>query len=82
VIRMQLAGLLTRDRAAASRREILLLPTEAGRRLADWVRQRRRAAVGGLLSGMTADGAQALMRGLAELGLLVTRPVQQRPIPA
>jgi DNA-binding MarR family transcriptional regulator len=80
--RMQLAGLLTRDRAAASRREILLLPTEAGRRLADWVRQQRRAAVAGLLSEMTADGAQALVRGLAELGLSVTRPTQQRPIPA
>ena len=36
--RMQAAGLLTRDRAAASRREILLVPTESGRRLADWVR--------------------------------------------
>src|SRR5262249_15542083 len=32
--RMQVAGLLTRDRATASRREIVLLPTESGRQLA------------------------------------------------
>src|SRR3984893_17385837 len=50
--RMQAAGLLTRDRAAASRREIVLVPTESGRRLADWVRGRRRAALGQVLEGM------------------------------
>lgn len=80
--RMQVAGLLTRDRAAASRREVVLLPTEAGRRLAGWVRQQRRAAVAGLLSEMTADGAQAMTRGLAELAAAVTRTAQQRSVPA
>ena len=40
--RIQAAGLLTRDRAAASRREIVLFPTESGRRLAERVRRRRR----------------------------------------
>jgi DNA-binding MarR family transcriptional regulator len=67
VDRMQAAGLLTRDRAAASRREVVLVPTESGRRLADWVRGRRRAALGELLQAMTPDGREALARGLREL---------------
>jgi DNA-binding MarR family transcriptional regulator len=65
--RMHAAGLVTRERAAANRREILLLPTESGRRLADWVRGRRRAALADLLLGMSLDGAEALARGLEEL---------------
>jgi DNA-binding MarR family transcriptional regulator len=65
--RMQAAGLLTRDRAAASRREIVLVPTESGRRLADWVRGRRRAALGQVLDRMTPEGRSALARGLTEL---------------
>ena len=64
VDRMQLADLLTRDRAAASRREIVLVPTESGRRLAEWVRGRRRAALGELLQAMTPDGRP----GAAEAG--------------
>ena len=67
VDRMQLADLLTRDRAAASRREIVLVPTESGRRLAEWVRGRRRAALGEVLQAMTPDGRAALARGLREL---------------
>jgi DNA-binding MarR family transcriptional regulator len=69
VDRMQLAELLTRDRAAASRREIVLVPTESGRRLAEWVRGRRRAALGELLQTMTPDGRAALARGLRELAV-------------
>jgi DNA-binding MarR family transcriptional regulator len=65
--RMQAAGLLTRDRAAASRREIVLVPTESGRRLADWVRGRRRAALSQVLDRMTPEGRDALARGLTEL---------------
>jgi DNA-binding MarR family transcriptional regulator len=67
--RMQAAGLVTRDRAAASRREIVVVPTESGRRLAEWVRGRRQAALARLLEGMSADGRQALMRGLHELAV-------------
>jgi DNA-binding MarR family transcriptional regulator len=67
VDRMQAAGLLTRDRAAASRREVVLVPTESGLRLADWVRGRRRAALSQVLQAMTPDGRQALARGLREL---------------
>ncbi len=51
--RMQAADLLTRDRASGSRREIVLLPTESGRRLADWVRLRRRTVLGALLEAMS-----------------------------
>jgi DNA-binding MarR family transcriptional regulator len=69
VDRMQLAELLTRDRAAASRREIVLVPTESGRRLAEWVRGRRQAALGELLQAMTPDGRSALARGLRELAV-------------
>jgi len=72
VDRMQLAELLTRDRAAASRREIVLVPTESGRRLAEWVRGRRRAALGELLQAMTPDGRAALARGLRELAVGTT----------
>jgi DNA-binding MarR family transcriptional regulator len=69
VDRMQLAELLTRDRAAASRREIVLVPTESGRRLAEWVRGRRRAALREVLQAMTPDGRVALARGLQELAV-------------
>jgi DNA-binding MarR family transcriptional regulator len=65
--RMETAGLLTRDRASASRREIILLPTESGRRLADWVRSRRRDALSQLLETMSPTGRQALASGLGEL---------------
>jgi DNA-binding MarR family transcriptional regulator len=45
----------------------VLVPTESGRRLADWVRGRRRAALGEVLGAMTPEGREALARGLAEL---------------
>jgi DNA-binding MarR family transcriptional regulator len=69
--RMQAAGLLTRDRAAASRREIILLPTESGRRLTEWVRAQRRAALGHVLESMSQNGREALARGLGELAAIV-----------
>lgn len=65
--RMAAAGLLTRERAAGSRREIVLVLTESGRRLALWVREQRRAALDKLLGAMGADGQEALVRGLREL---------------
>src|SRR5579864_4092793 len=65
--RIQAAGLLTRDRAPASRREIVLFPTESGRRLAEWVRARRRAALDNVLQAMSPDGRDALAQGLREL---------------
>ncbi len=65
--RMEAAGLLNRDRAAASRREIILLPTESGRRLAEWITRRRRDALSQVLDTMTQAGREALARGLGEL---------------
>ena len=68
--RMQAAGLLTRDRAAASRREIVLLPTESGRRLAQWVQSRRRAALSDVLQTMSPSSREALVQGLKEIAEL------------
>ncbi len=65
--RMQAAGLVSRDRAVLSRREIVVVPTESGRRLAEWVRGRREAALADLLDGMTEAGRAALTQGLGEL---------------
>jgi DNA-binding MarR family transcriptional regulator len=65
--RMAAGGLLTRERAAGSRREIVLVLTESGRRLANWVRGQRRAALDDLLGSMAPDGRDALVRGLREL---------------
>jgi DNA-binding MarR family transcriptional regulator len=65
--RMEVAGLLTRDRAEESRREIVLLLTESGRRLAGWVRDQRRAALADMLQAMTPEGRDALLRGLGEV---------------
>jgi DNA-binding MarR family transcriptional regulator len=76
--RMQAAGLLTRARAVGSRREIVLLPTESGRRLTDWVRSQHRAALTQVLDSMSQDGRQALARGLAELAAAVQLPQKPR----
>jgi DNA-binding MarR family transcriptional regulator len=65
--RMLARGLLTRDRSVASRREIVLVPTEAGRQLAQWVRGRRRAAIRDVLQRMSPDGREALVQGLSDL---------------
>lgn len=69
--RMQAAGLLTRARAAGSRREIVLLPTESGRRLTDWIRSQRQDALAHVLDSMSQDGRQALARGLGELATTI-----------
>jgi DNA-binding MarR family transcriptional regulator len=65
--RMTAAGLLSRERAAGSRREIVLVLTESGRRLAGWVREQRRGALDELLGAMGTDGREALVRGLRAL---------------
>ena len=71
--RMEAAGLLRRDRGVASRREIVLLPTEAGRRLSEWVSGQRRSALRQTLATMSPDGREALSRGLAELATRMSR---------
>jgi DNA-binding MarR family transcriptional regulator len=71
--RMQAAGLLTRDRAASSRREIVLVPTEAGRQLAQTVRDSHRAALRSVLETLSQEGQEALVRGLSELAAVQPR---------
>jgi DNA-binding MarR family transcriptional regulator len=86
--RIEAAGLLTRDRAAPSRR--VLVPTESGRRLAAWVRGRRRAVLGDVLEMMSPDGREALAQGLRELAASAVarvspgspRPARSRPAAA
>ena len=65
--RMVAAGLLGSQLAAGRPLEITLVVTEAGRRLAGWIRERRRAVLAHELESMSADGRQALARGLSEL---------------
>jgi DNA-binding MarR family transcriptional regulator len=80
--RIQAAGLLTRGRASASRREIVLFPTESGRRLAESFRGRRRTALGDVLRAMSPDGRAALAAGLRELAasdVARNTPSRRRP---
>ncbi len=67
--RMAAAGLLRRELVAGTRREITLAATAAGQRLAGWIRGRRRAVLARELGSMSADGRQALARGLGELAV-------------
>ena len=54
--RMQAAGLVSRDRAVLSRREIVVVPTESGRRLAEWVRGRPAGGARGFAFGDDGGG--------------------------
>jgi DNA-binding MarR family transcriptional regulator len=65
--RMEAAGLLACEPAPGSQREIMLVATEHGRRLASWIRDRRSAVLAQGLESISADGRQALARGLSEL---------------
>lgn len=65
--RMAAAGLLGSGLAAGRPVEITLAITETGRRLAGWIRERRGAVFAHELESMSADGRQALARGLSEL---------------
>lgn len=66
---MAAAGLLRRELAAGTRLEITLAATAAGQKLAGWIRGRRRAVLAHALGSMSADGRQALVRGLSELAV-------------
>ncbi len=65
--RLVAAGLLARQQAAASRREITLGSTESGQRVARWVHDQRRAALDRTLASLSPEGRDDLARGLAEL---------------
>jgi DNA-binding MarR family transcriptional regulator len=66
--RLESAGLVTREVATLSRREILLVLTRSGRELAGWVREQRQAVVTQTLAQLSPAGQQELARALAELG--------------
>ena len=65
--RLEAAGLVARETAAANRREVLLVITESGQRLASWVRTQRRAAMTRALAQLSPEGREVLTRGLTEL---------------
>jgi DNA-binding MarR family transcriptional regulator len=65
--RMEESGLLMQEPNPDSTGDNVLLVTEGGRRLAAWIRGRRRAVLAQGLDSMTPDGIQALARGLREL---------------
>jgi len=65
--RLAVAGLLLREPAPSSRREITLQLSESGQRLVSWVRDRRAETLARVLDSMTPGGRRALARGLGEL---------------
>jgi DNA-binding MarR family transcriptional regulator len=72
--RMAAGGLLRELAAAGSAPGITLVITEAGQKLAGWIREQRRAVLAHGLESMSADGRQALARGLRELAGHQVRP--------
>jgi DNA-binding MarR family transcriptional regulator len=65
--RLAVAGLLLREPAPSSRREITLQLSESGQRLVGWVRDRRGETLARVLGSMSPDGRRDLARGLSEL---------------
>ena len=65
VDRMVEAGLVRREAAAHSRREVSLAVTAQGRRAVGSLRRSRRRAIAGVLDRMTAEDRRALVAGLA-----------------
>jgi DNA-binding MarR family transcriptional regulator len=62
--RLEATGLLRRVPDPRDRREVRLLLTPAARRMLDELRDRRRAALAGVLERMTPAGRQDLVRAL------------------
>jgi DNA-binding MarR family transcriptional regulator len=56
---MEVAGLLMRVWGIGSHREMALRATRAGKRLAAWIRDRRREAIRGVLSSMRPPDARS-----------------------
>ncbi len=64
---LEAAGLVAWDLAGSSDQAFVLAVTEAGQRLAGWVREQRHGDLARGLESMSAEGRQALGRGLREL---------------
>lgn len=65
--RLEAAGLVAWDLAGNGDQALMLAVTQAGQRLAGWVREQRRSDLAHALESMSAEGRQALVRGLTEL---------------
>jgi DNA-binding MarR family transcriptional regulator len=65
--RMAAAGLLRSEPAAARPRDLVVRATESGRRLAAWVRGRRREVLRRMVQPMSPAGRESLALGLSEL---------------
>jgi DNA-binding MarR family transcriptional regulator len=65
--RMRAAGLLVTKGAASGQGSPCPVLTSSGRRLADWIRDRQRAALSEVLNAMRPQARQTLMQGLTEL---------------
>ncbi len=65
--RLAVAGLLLREPAPSSRREITLQLSESGQRLVSWIRDRRGETLARVLGSMSPEGRRDLARGLSEL---------------
>ncbi|WP_119731126.1 MarR family winged helix-turn-helix transcriptional regulator [Thermomonospora amylolytica] len=63
--RLQASGLIVRESAARDRREVVISLSDAGRRLVDWARGRRRRELARIVDGMSPAGREALLHGLA-----------------
>ncbi|GAA4629649.1 MarR family transcriptional regulator [Actinoallomurus vinaceus] len=64
VERLVAAGLVSRRTNPASRREVLLRPTESGRRLVEEVTARRREEIAAIVAAMPADHRAGLVDAL------------------
>ncbi|MEV1073289.1 MarR family winged helix-turn-helix transcriptional regulator [Micromonospora parva] len=77
--RLVAAGMLEREPGRFDRREISLHLTPEARRLLAELRANRRAQLDAVLTGMSREGRDALLRGMREFDESARRQQEQRP---
>ncbi|MEU7776375.1 MarR family winged helix-turn-helix transcriptional regulator [Micromonospora parva] len=77
--RLVAAGMLEREPGRFDRREISLHLTPEARRLLAELRANRRAQLDAVLTGMSREGRDALLRGMREFDETARRQQEQRP---
>lgn len=77
--RLVAAGVLEREPSRVDRREISLHLNPVGQALLDELRADRRERLAHVLSGMTAGGRQALLRGLQEFEAVARAGASDQP---
>ncbi|MFD6677962.1 MULTISPECIES: MarR family winged helix-turn-helix transcriptional regulator [Micromonospora] len=80
--RLVAAGMLEREPGRFDRREISLHLTPEARRLLAELRANRRAQLDAVLTGMSREGRDALLRGMREFDETARRQQEQRPATA